>query len=432
MRQHVVRWHHGRLRVLQRLEALHAREHRDRPVVGHQPRFLRQRLLRSNGNPVGEVGEVRRVRHPVVVEIAIEPGCEILAVLPGDAPARGTGHTVVRQDLADGLAGRAVEQVSTLDADLQPAPGHEARHDRGVVVGREVQVIGRCDFETAHLCRADRRRQKARLALIGKRELEPRGVEHGHTEEVDFGPMRGPDLARLVHFDFIAAQVPVVVRCHAARVFRIGGFVKVGPGKADFLGFAARFVLADEEARLIEIADLAFALDLRLGAADPVEPAPQRHIPLTPDRIAGEIIFEPVGEHGLPPRAQLDLARGFEALLGGTLETVSAQEYRAAFVGRTRRTGGARRTSCCGHDRPRCLGCIDDARRRRLGRRLARRQLPERRAGGRCDLTRHAQIEILPGDWRSQRSPSGRGAERRRDCGPAETTGSHRGMRCIC
>jgi hypothetical protein len=66
---------------------------------------------------------------------------------------------------------------------------------------------------------------------------------------------------------------------------------------------------------LVEEPGFVATLEFGLGPGDPVDPAPHQHIALGPEFLRLEIVVEPVGEHRLPARAQLDLARALDDLL---------------------------------------------------------------------------------------------------------------------
>ena len=245
LRQHVVRRRHGRRGILQRLEGLHHHRCAERPVVGVESGLLRQRLLRRHRNAVGEVGEVGRVRHAVVVEIAVEPWLELLVVLPRECPARRVRDTIVGQDFRDDLAHGRLEQVAALAAEHQAALGHHPRRECRVVIRREVEVVGRGELEAADLRRAGDRRQESGLAFVGQRKLQPRRREHRRVQKEDPGAMRGADRAQAVDLDFVTDEIPIVIRRDACRVGCGAGLEIVWPQKPDLGGFPMGAGLAD-------------------------------------------------------------------------------------------------------------------------------------------------------------------------------------------
>ena len=69
------------------------------------------------------------------------------------------------------------------------------------------------------------------------------------------------------------------------------------------------------------------ALELGLGATDPVGAAPHQHVALGPDFLGHEIVVQPVGEHGLATRSQLDLARALNPFFTFAFEQIRTKVY---------------------------------------------------------------------------------------------------------
>ena len=356
------------------------------PARRGQPAFPDERGLGRDRDALGQVREVLVVGHLVEVQVAGEPGCQLLVVAPRIEPARGVGLAVVGQDLGVGLALdrlRRVEQVAELTADLQAALGHDPRRDRRVVVRREVEVVGQRDVEAARARLPDDRYQEARLALAGQRELDPGRVEDRHAHEVESRIVGDADLLPGVDLDRLAAQEPVLARRDARRHAGLQDVVAVGADEGEAIGIAAHTDLAHREARVLEIAGLGVALVPHLRAGDPVVALPQRHVALAVDLLRGEVVGEPVGEHGLAPRSQLDAAARLDAGRRA-LEPIGAQEDRRGLVAAARRDAAPRSV----HRRPR---------RRELTRRAQAQHLVALRMRGRR-ADRH-------GEQRGEREP---------------------------
>ena len=223
LRHAVVRRGDRRVGILQRLERLHAPEQAPRPVDVGDARLARQRRLRRDRDPVREVGEVGVVGHLVQVEVRAEPrDTQLLQVPPDERVARRVRLPVVGQHLRVGLAAvlpaGAAEQVAELSAELQAALAHDARRDRRVVVGREVEVVRQREFDAARARRSRGRHQEAALALVRQRELEPRRVEDRRAEEAHRRVAGGADHALRVEVELRRLQVPVLARRDAGRV----------------------------------------------------------------------------------------------------------------------------------------------------------------------------------------------------------------------
>ena len=317
---------------------------------------------------------------------------------------------IVGHDLADQLARRGLEEIAPLARDLDAAPRHDARRQRQVVVRRKVEVIRRGELEAADLRGADGRREEARLALVRERELEPRRVHHWHAEKVHARIVSRADLAQLVDLDLVGAQVPVVVGRNAGRVLRLASLVEIGTGEANLRSLAVRLVLRNVEARLVEIADLALAMELDLGPADPVEPLAQRDLALRVNLVLLHVVREEVGQHRLAARAKLHLAERLDRLVAAALEAIGAQIDRTALFRRGGRAQRGRRRRR--ERRQRRVERIAEARGRRVLRRSAARRL-HAPAIRRLDVARHAQRHVLR--IRDRRRGHGGGHDRRGD-----------------
>ena len=256
----------------------------------------------------------------------------------------GAGHAIVRQDFGAHLALPVLEQVAALAAELHAALRHEARRDRGVVVGGEIEVVGLRVLEAANAGQARRRRQEPGLALVRQRKLEPRRIQHRRAEEIDCRVAPGADHPRLVDLELAQPEVPILAGRDARRVARVGGFVVIGTGEPDLRRAAARVVLRDEESRRRKEARLRAALEFHFRPGDPVEAVADQDVALAPDFVGQDVVAQPVREHGFAACPQLDLARGLDGPVGRAFDAVGTQEYRALVGGpRRRRRGRLRR-----------------------------------------------------------------------------------------
>ena len=110
--QPVVRRNHRRVRILQGLKALCARQQRPRPVRCDESRVARQRLLRRNRDAISQIGEIRVVRYLVDVEETREPWRELLVMLDAEQITRIARHAVIRQHFRVHFAGCLSERRS--------------------------------------------------------------------------------------------------------------------------------------------------------------------------------------------------------------------------------------------------------------------------------------------------------------------------------
>ena len=204
LREHVVRRRDRCRRVLQRLEGLRDGNDVEVAPVGDESRLLGQRLLRRDGDAVGKIGEVCRVRHPVVVDVPAQPRQELLVVLPRECPPIRVRDLVVRNDLADHFTHRRREQVAAVAFDHEAPPSHDAGSHRQVVIRCQIEIVGCGEFESANLRGTGQRCKKSGLALARQWELEPWRVQHRYVEKDHLGRTRRTDLAQLVHLDLVA------------------------------------------------------------------------------------------------------------------------------------------------------------------------------------------------------------------------------------
>ena len=165
------------VRVLQRLEGLDAREHRERTLRVGKSALAWQVRLRRDRQPIGKVREISVVGDLLQVEVAGEPRqkAEVLVVLPGKPVTRGVGGAV-GQYFDVGLARDIGKQIAELAVDLQAAARHVARRQRRIVVWREVQIVRQRHFEATGRGRPEHRREEPRLALVRQWKAEPRRI----------------------------------------------------------------------------------------------------------------------------------------------------------------------------------------------------------------------------------------------------------------
>src|SRR3990167_3717311 len=108
------------------------------------------------------------------------------------------------------LAFAALGQVTTLAFDEQAAVAHVGRIERGVVVRRQVEVIGRLQRHAVIAGAADARRQEAGLTTVVNREVDVGGVENREVLHPQGHVGRSTEAGRRVQGDVVALQVPGV------------------------------------------------------------------------------------------------------------------------------------------------------------------------------------------------------------------------------
>ena len=225
----------------QGLEALHHR--RGRPPVARavtQDRLAQQISLRGHGQPGAEIFEVFIVRHAVQVQRAAQTVAEILLVADrAGCPVGLAGHTVAAQPFERGFAAHGVGQIAILSAQLQTTTTDITRHQRGVVVGRDVPIVGHGQFHAALVGGAKSRRQKARLALRHQREFHPRHIEDRGVLEHHRAVTCHADFAVVVQIQLAGLDVPVGILRLTGTPGRVFEAVLIFALEADHAGLTA-------------------------------------------------------------------------------------------------------------------------------------------------------------------------------------------------
>ena len=108
------------------------------------------------------------------------------------------------------LAFAALGQVAELTLHQQAALGHVGRVEGGVVVRRQVEVVGRRQREAGVAGGADTRSKEAGLAAIVDREIDVGGVEDRNVFHPQGHVGRGTEAGGGIQLDVVAFQVPGV------------------------------------------------------------------------------------------------------------------------------------------------------------------------------------------------------------------------------
>ena len=181
---------------------------------------------REAGAEVGEVVVVahRRVLHqrvqtedsPAVIDVH-KPAVgwrELgLVAAPGDevAPRQFPVVVIVRgQERAGEFGTGAAPKMPELRLHASPPSRHVPPNERGVVVGRQVQVVGHGDVDAAIV--ANGREQEAAAASPLHRKAKVRRVENRHAPQIQAGMASRGEPFAVVHFDGGCAKQPSAVR----------------------------------------------------------------------------------------------------------------------------------------------------------------------------------------------------------------------------
>src|SRR2546426_4987266 len=233
------------VRILQDLEALYPRRRRVAacapPVaVVSQESLAKQRGLRSDVDAGRKIAEIAVVRDFVQIESAQEGAIAVVAASQSHTVAAAIRGTVIREHLRAEIAFVVLLQIAELLRELQSALFHVTRREREVVVGREIQVIRNSDLGSALPGNADRRRKKARFALVIQREIKRRRRDDGQSLEIHAAAAGGSHLAREIQIQLVGLDQPAVVARLAGGEEAVLDSVLVLAQELNRLGLPAR------------------------------------------------------------------------------------------------------------------------------------------------------------------------------------------------
>ena len=157
----------------------------------------------------------------------------------------------------------AAGQVAEVTLGLQAVLGHVARIEGGVVVGRQVEVVGRGNREAGVAGRTDRGRQETGLPTVVDREIDERRVEDRNVLDPQGGIGRITQAGSGVQGDGIALDLPGVAARFAGGV---GAILEADDGVVAALGVeraAAGTALVHDEFGVVDL-DLA-VVQLHVG-----------------------------------------------------------------------------------------------------------------------------------------------------------------------
>src|SRR5690554_1740748 len=176
-----------------------------------------------------QVLEVVVIADVGVIDTATQARSEVTGVLPAVHPALVLVSglqlpfilAVIQHRGAD-LAGAGRCQVAELALQLQAPVGHQRRVQGGVVVGRQVEIVGLGILAAGVAAVGEARYQQAALAAVVNWEVDIRGIEHRHILHPQ-GDVPGLAPAFLpVQLDIIAVQAPGVTARLARSVGAVG------------------------------------------------------------------------------------------------------------------------------------------------------------------------------------------------------------------
>ena len=365
LRDAVVRRHGRRERILQRLEPLKSQLRRVRRATERaavrEVGILRQVADRELLHRSAEVGEVAVVGHPVVVDRPDRVARKVVRVLPRNAFARVVELAVVGQVLEPELAGERTLQVAELVLQLVAALRHEHRGERGVVLRRDVPVVGNAELEAARAGLRVVGREQAAAAPVAERERGPGRSEDRGVEEAQPRVARRALLLLEIELDLARLDPPVLLPRPAGGVVRVGQAVALAAEELDALGGAARGAVALEQiARALERAGVVEDVVLQVRAEEAVGAALQAHAAVALGAPGLAVVAQGLAEDrhvvapdlGVAARAHLEVAHavddvGFDhgALRVG-IRGLARRARLCGLRGRRRRDGQRGREHC--------------------------------------------------------------------------------------
>ena len=228
---------------------------------------------------------------------------------------------------------KAVQQVTEFASQLHAALGQHARVQRGVVVGRKVEVVGHQKVEAAAFGGANGGPQHAGLACVVEREIHPRRIQDGHTEKVQRGVARDTDVAGLVDVEVAHLEVPVVVVDRAGGVGGVLQFVVVLVDEVDAAGAAAARFGSELVDRLRQLAAVIVEVEPERISRHRQRRLFQPHLTARLNLVQRGVVAQPVGKEILAGLAGFDIAAGFDDAGRGRFDVVGHQEQRGFLAG---------------------------------------------------------------------------------------------------
>ncbi len=285
LRQPVIRRHDRRERILQGLEALHARLQggagAERRIRVSHIAVLRQRAQRHLPHLAREVDEIAVVGYLVVIDLSRQVRTDRLRVLQRYAPSRFTEFLVVGQVFELQLPRIRALEIPHLVLELLAALRHVHRGKRRVELGRDVPVIRNSDFQAAPAVLRVIRREQSALAPALERKADIRRREHSVVEEAKTRVARAAFVRVIVELQLVGLEAPVLLPVLTGGEGPVEQPVAPLAEKFDALGAAARRALALQQvAGLLEHTAIVRSVVLQPRPEEAVGAALHPHPPL--------------------------------------------------------------------------------------------------------------------------------------------------------
>ena len=139
-------------------------------------------------------------------------------VTPVDETAIAVAQLVIGQVHRLDAAALVGPEITKLRVELEAAVAEDAGSERQVIVGREVEVVGCREFDTAAVGHAEIGKQESRFALRTQRKRDPRRVEDRNPLEVQADVAAGAIAIGDIKVDIVRREHPVLVAHGTGRV----------------------------------------------------------------------------------------------------------------------------------------------------------------------------------------------------------------------
>ncbi len=203
---------------------------------------------------------------------------------PGESGPRAAEHRIVREVLVAQLADVLRLHVAEIALQLEAAPRHVDRRERGVALGGDIPVVGDAEFEAplARLRVIGREQPAAPPAL--ERKAGARKGEQRVIEEAQPWVVGSPLVGLVVEVELTRLEEPVILAGLASSEARGEQAILALAGKLDALGAAARRPLALQlKLRMLEGARAVEQVVVDRRAEEPVGAALQAYAALALD-----------------------------------------------------------------------------------------------------------------------------------------------------
>ena len=249
------------------------------------------------------------------------------------APAGGAAQFVVGHVIGPHLSPIARLQVSELAGQVDTTLAHQRRKQRRVAVGRDIPVVRLGQFKAVDGVHADRRRQKAGLALAAQRKAQRRHRQQRDTLKRQHGSARLANFLLVVDADARGAQHPVrhparTRQPTASRKARVEDHRALLVDEVDTIGFPVATVGQEAVTRLQKESLEGLEPKIQRGAFKDFAGAVDLHPTARARLVLGLVVLEPVGSDHQVAATQHGLAFGDQVNVGPSRDAFAGDAAR--------------------------------------------------------------------------------------------------------